>query len=171
MNLEQLAIFDNKAESPDELSFRKGDIVTVLENPPNDLHGWLLCSLRGVQGIAPANRLRVISWEYDNICVARPVAESLSSDQTVYQVPKLQRESENGHGLYDVPVSNNHEDSIYQLPSFQVEPDSSTYQVPKNDIDCTESFYNVPSQPKYAHESKEDVVNGPFKISKPTNKV
>uniref|UniRef100_UPI00358FFF44 embryonal Fyn-associated substrate-like isoform X2 n=1 Tax=Myxine glutinosa TaxID=7769 RepID=UPI00358FFF44 len=168
------ATFDNKAESPDELSFRKGDIVTVLENPPNDLHGWLLCSLRGVQGIAPANRLRIISWEYDNVGGARPAAistETPSSDQTVYQVPKLQRESENGHDLYDVPGSNNPEDSLYQLPSFQVEQDESIYQVPKGDIDCVESFYNVPSQPKHAQESKEDVVDGPFKISKPTNKV
>ncbi|RWS17845.1 breast cancer anti-estrogen resistance protein 1-like protein [Dinothrombium tinctorium] len=59
------ALYDNSSESPDELAFCKGDILTVLEQNPNGLEGWWLCSLRGRQGIAPGNRLRLIPGMYD----------------------------------------------------------------------------------------------------------
>ncbi|XP_069044823.1 embryonal Fyn-associated substrate [Lepisosteus oculatus] len=54
------ALFDNAAESPDELAFRKGDILMVLERDRGDVPGWWLCSLHGRQGIAPGNRLRLL---------------------------------------------------------------------------------------------------------------
>lgn len=59
------AVYDNMAESPDELAFRKGDILTVLEQNTNGLEGWWLCSLRGRQGICPGNRLRLLAGMYD----------------------------------------------------------------------------------------------------------
>ncbi|KAM4537517.1 embryonal Fyn-associated substrate isoform 1-T2 [Odontesthes bonariensis] len=54
------ALFDNTAESPEELAFRKGDILMVLEQEQSGGTGWWLCSLHGRQGIAPANRLRLL---------------------------------------------------------------------------------------------------------------
>uniref|UniRef100_A0A8C3KEU5 Breast cancer anti-estrogen resistance protein 1 n=1 Tax=Calidris pygmaea TaxID=425635 RepID=A0A8C3KEU5_9CHAR len=54
------ALYDNVAESPDELSFRKGDIMTVLERNTQGLDGWWLCSLHGRQGIVPGNRLKIL---------------------------------------------------------------------------------------------------------------
>ncbi|XP_071765215.1 embryonal Fyn-associated substrate isoform X1 [Centroberyx gerrardi] len=54
------ALFDNTAESPEELAFRKGDILMVLEQEQGGGPGWWLCSLHGRQGIAPANRLRLL---------------------------------------------------------------------------------------------------------------
>lgn len=54
------ALFDNTAESPEELAFRKGDILMVLEREQGGGPGWWLCSLHGRQGIAPANRLRLL---------------------------------------------------------------------------------------------------------------
>ncbi|XP_061565989.1 embryonal Fyn-associated substrate isoform X1 [Cololabis saira] len=54
------ALFDNTAESPEELAFRKGDILMVLEQEKGGGPGWWLCSLHGRQGIAPANRLRLL---------------------------------------------------------------------------------------------------------------
>ncbi|XP_070785955.1 embryonal Fyn-associated substrate [Enoplosus armatus] len=54
------ALFDNTAESPEELAFRKGDILMVLEQQQSGGPGWWLCSLHGKQGIAPANRLRLL---------------------------------------------------------------------------------------------------------------
>ncbi|XP_061664412.1 embryonal Fyn-associated substrate [Syngnathoides biaculeatus] len=54
------ALFDNTAESPEELAFRKGDILMVLEQEQSGGPGWWLCSLHGRQGIAPANRLRLL---------------------------------------------------------------------------------------------------------------
>ncbi|KAL4623611.1 embryonal Fyn-associated substrate-like [Arapaima gigas] len=54
------ALFDNTAESPEELAFRKGDILMVLDHEGGG-PGWWLCSLHGRQGIAPANRLRLLN--------------------------------------------------------------------------------------------------------------
>uniref|UniRef100_A0A673X1A6 Breast cancer anti-estrogen resistance protein 1 n=1 Tax=Salmo trutta TaxID=8032 RepID=A0A673X1A6_SALTR len=59
------ALYDNVAESPDELSFRKGDIMTVLERDTQGLDGWWLCSLHGRQGIVPGNRLKILVGMYD----------------------------------------------------------------------------------------------------------
>ncbi|XP_043483838.1 breast cancer anti-estrogen resistance protein 1 [Leptopilina heterotoma] len=60
------ALFDNIAEAPDELAFRKGDVLTVLEQNTASLEGWWLCTLRGRQGICPGNRLRLLPGQYDN---------------------------------------------------------------------------------------------------------
>lgn len=43
------ALYDNIAEAPDELAFRKGDVLTVLEQNTSGLEGWWLCALRGRQ--------------------------------------------------------------------------------------------------------------------------
>lgn len=55
------ATYDNIAESPDEIAFRRGDVVTVIEQDTSGLEGWWLCSLRGKTGIAPGNRLKLLS--------------------------------------------------------------------------------------------------------------
>jgi hypothetical protein len=45
------AIYDNIAESPDELAFRRGDVLTIIEQDAAGLDGWWLCTLRGRQVI------------------------------------------------------------------------------------------------------------------------
>ncbi|XP_015263748.1 PREDICTED: breast cancer anti-estrogen resistance protein 1 [Gekko japonicus] len=65
LNVLAKALYDNVAESPDELSFRKGDIMTVLERNTQGLEGWWLCSLHGRQGIVPGNRLKILVGMYD----------------------------------------------------------------------------------------------------------
>ncbi|XP_076635960.1 serine_rich_CAS and FAT-like_CAS_C domain-containing protein p130CAS [Colletes latitarsis] len=59
------AVYDNIAEAPDELAFRKGDVLTVLEQNTSGLEGWWLCALRGRQGICPGNRLKLLVGQYD----------------------------------------------------------------------------------------------------------
>lgn len=54
------ALYDNIAESPDELAFRRGDLLTVLEQNTGGSEGWWLCSLRG----------RQVSSEQDFIFIA-----------------------------------------------------------------------------------------------------
>eukprot|EP00070_Physeter_catodon_P044010 XP_028350904.1 embryonal Fyn-associated substrate [Physeter catodon] len=55
------ALYDNTAESPQELSFRRGDVLRVLQREgAGGLHGWCLCSLRGQRGIVPANRVKLL---------------------------------------------------------------------------------------------------------------
>lgn len=51
------ALYDNIAEAPDELAFRKGDVLTVLEQNTSGLEGWWLCSLRGRQVINDPSKL------------------------------------------------------------------------------------------------------------------
>ncbi|NXT13908.1 CASS4 protein, partial [Prunella fulvescens] len=72
------ALYDNKAECPDELAFRRGDIVTVLEQRVPGSEGWWRCSLHGQHGLAPANRLQLLP----------PSAEPPAS-HGIYQVPSV----------------------------------------------------------------------------------
>ncbi|XP_018411648.1 PREDICTED: embryonal Fyn-associated substrate isoform X2 [Nanorana parkeri] len=69
------ALYDNAAESPEELSFRRGDVMLVLERDAHTLGGWWRCSLRGKQGIAPGNRLRLLPEE--------------NAQENEYQAPRL----------------------------------------------------------------------------------
>lgn len=43
------AIYDNLADTPDELAFKKGDILTVIEQDSDGCEGWWLCTVRGRQ--------------------------------------------------------------------------------------------------------------------------
>lgn len=61
------AMYDNIAESPDELAFRRGDLVTVLEQNTSGIEGWWLCTLRGRQGICPGNRLRIVAGVFEEM--------------------------------------------------------------------------------------------------------
>ncbi|XP_060766732.1 cas scaffolding protein family member 4 [Neoarius graeffei] len=65
------ALYDNTAESPDELAFHKGDVVVVIEQTVEGSVGWWKCSLHGQEGLAPANRLRL-----------------LSPSESIYQIPR-----------------------------------------------------------------------------------
>ncbi|XP_053673358.1 breast cancer anti-estrogen resistance protein 1 [Anopheles nili] len=69
------ATFDNIAESTDELAFRKGEILTVIETDTNGLKGWWLCQLRGRQGICPGNRLKIVQ-SHDSGCFTLSPASS-----------------------------------------------------------------------------------------------
>ncbi|XP_052894936.1 breast cancer anti-estrogen resistance protein 1 isoform X2 [Anopheles moucheti] len=69
------ATFDNIAESTDELAFRKGETLTVIETDTNGLKGWWLCQLRGRQGICPGNRLKIIQ-SHDSGCFTLSPASS-----------------------------------------------------------------------------------------------
>jgi len=56
--LQAKALFSNVADTPEELSFEAGDVLTVLELDVAGAAGWWLCTLNGQTGIAPGNRLR-----------------------------------------------------------------------------------------------------------------
>ncbi|KAM9501639.1 uncharacterized protein Hap1MRO34_012702 [Clarias gariepinus] len=105
-------LFDNAAESPGELAFRKGDILMVLEQEQDGGPGWWLCSLQGRQGIAPANRLRLLQTAPD-----APRAPSVDS---VYLSPVQQghvnrHRLEDGDGVYLSPPSP--AEGVYQSPA------------------------------------------------------
>ncbi|SPP84790.1 breast cancer anti-estrogen resistance protein 1 isoform X1 [Drosophila guanche] len=69
------AIYDNYADSPDELPFKKGDILTVIEQDTEGIQGWWLCALKNRQGLCPGNRLRILN-SYDSGCFSPSPASS-----------------------------------------------------------------------------------------------
>ncbi|NWY56427.1 CASS4 protein, partial [Chionis minor] len=86
------ALYDNKAECSDELAFRKGDILTVLDQNVIGSEGWWKCSLHGRQGLAPANRLQLLAASQAVLLppsTPSDSAESPAGQQNIYQVPSV----------------------------------------------------------------------------------
>ncbi|XP_069586756.1 enhancer of filamentation 1 [Ranitomeya imitator] len=108
-NLMARALFDNVPECAEELSFRKGDILTVIEQNTGGLEGWWLCSLHGRQGIAPGNRLKLLIG---------PV-----SDSSKHDIPKQEASPQScyQHQIYQVPQSS-FQDSVYHVPPSHHSP-------------------------------------------------
>lgn len=81
------ALYDNTAESPQELSFRRGDVLRVLQREgAGGLDGWCLCSLHGQQGIVPANRVKLLPAgpvPKPGLAPASPTPEPGSEEQEV----------------------------------------------------------------------------------------
>uniref|UniRef100_A0A673IWZ3 Cas scaffold protein family member 4 n=1 Tax=Sinocyclocheilus rhinocerous TaxID=307959 RepID=A0A673IWZ3_9TELE len=76
----------------DELAFRKGDIIMVLEKNVAESIGWWKCALHGCQGLAPANRLAPLSpAEAEKLCMNLGTERDYLSNhchQNIYQTPK-----------------------------------------------------------------------------------
>ncbi|NWV68719.1 CASS4 protein, partial [Malurus elegans] len=122
------ALYDNKAECPDELAFRRGDILTVLERHVVGSEGWWRCSLHGRHGLAPANRLQLLPP-----APASPRPPPAHSDpteipagqQNIYQVPSVPKAT--------APVSATYEkmEGWVQCPARgSATPARAVYQVP-----------------------------------------
>lgn len=112
-NLMAKALYDNMPESPEELAFRKGDILTVIEQNTGGLEGWWLCSLHGRQGIAPGNRLKLLigpMFESPSPVTSSGAAQALPQTPTPQQTP-----GSGASALYQVPLQNPQQ-SIYQVP-------------------------------------------------------
>ncbi|XP_029807064.1 embryonal Fyn-associated substrate isoform X1 [Suricata suricatta] len=120
------ALYDNTAESPQELSFRRGDVLRVLQREgAGGLDGWCLCSLHGQQGIVPANRVKLLPAgpepqpSLTQVLPAQPgsphpAPEHSNDDQEVYVVPPPARPCSNlGPPTGPCPPS---PDPIYKVP-------------------------------------------------------
>ena len=59
--LKAKALYNNIAETQEELSFAQGDILTVVEKDVGGITGWWLCTLKDRTGIAPGNRLKLLA--------------------------------------------------------------------------------------------------------------
>ncbi|KAI5716477.1 hypothetical protein M8J76_007090 [Diaphorina citri] len=148
------ALYDNVAEAPDELVFRKGDLLTVLEQNTSGIEGWWLCVLRGRQGICPGNRLKIVAGMYANesneavsndfntlqkqgkrrswnIQPNKVMTPHKVGDVFLYDVSAMQK--------YDVPRSQNwttpHSSSVVE----------SSYDVPPHPIPVQLDYANLPS--------------------------
>ncbi|CAM4547769.1 cas scaffolding protein family member 4 isoform X1 [Lepidochelys kempii] len=122
------ALYDNKAECSDELAFRKGDILTVLEQNVLESEGWWKCSLHGRQGLAPANRLQLLAGSQEGTLSpsSEPDSQELPiSQQNIYQVPSAPKSSTLS------PTYERMDSWIKPLPSsVSSPPTQEIYQVP-----------------------------------------
>ncbi|XP_029290169.1 LOW QUALITY PROTEIN: breast cancer anti-estrogen resistance protein 1 [Cottoperca gobio] len=165
LNVLAKALFDNVAESPDELSFRKGDIMTVLERDTQGLDGWWLCSLHGRQGIVPGNRLKILVGMYDSKQQAIPStpepATSCPSSQVQRPLPPLSAYAKptpatssatSSSGYPKKPLSSTQYTSMhpaYSSPSPAQPSLDSVYMMPPSHgpKPSPQSLYQVPSGP------------------------
>nr|XP_023693094.1 cas scaffolding protein family member 4-like [Paramormyrops kingsleyae] len=183
-NLLAKALYDNTAESPEELAFRKGDIITVMEQNVDGSHGWWRCSLHGRQGLAPANRLHLLSPAQmrafaqvglQTLCAGRSLTGSWSRPN-IYQTPTVPRPPpseayEPMDRIYRVPFSPklNHESSGKRTtdlqtsmdkkhPSLKSEGKVSPSKIPGKCVAAAE-VYDVPTHPlrAFTTESNYDV--------------
>lgn len=118
-NLMARALYDNVPECAEELAFRKGDILTVIEQNTEGLEGWWLCSLHGRQGIVPGNRVKLL---------VGPVQESPSNQD----MPNS--------GSVHQPLN---QQKLYQVPSAHASPQDPVYQVPPSYVN--QAIYQVPT--------------------------
>ncbi|XP_049642307.1 breast cancer anti-estrogen resistance protein 1 isoform X2 [Suncus etruscus] len=165
LNVLAKALYDNVAESPDELSFRKGDIMTVLERDTQGLDGWWLCSLHGRQGIVPGNRLKILVGMHDKKAAgpgpgppapsAQPTAPYTAmlptafpaQPDSVYLVPTPGKAQQ---GLYQAPSSSPQfqsppakQPSAFPKPGAH-HPAPDLYQVPPGPGSPAQDIYQVP---------------------------
>ncbi|XP_054887950.1 breast cancer anti-estrogen resistance protein 1 isoform X3 [Poeciliopsis prolifica] len=165
-NILAKALYDNVAESPDELSFRKGDIMTVLERDTQGLDGWWLCSLHGRQGIVPGNRLKILVGMYDSkqqhqvtpttpdpaVSCATPLVQRPLLTQSAYAKPTPPNSAS------PAPVYANK-----PLPSVQYTSMHPAYSGPNPVQPSTDSVYMMPPShgPKVSSQSVYQVPCGP----------
>ena len=159
------ALFDNLADAPDELSFRKGDIVTVIEQDVDGINGWWLCLLHGRQGIVPGNRLKIVpSYNLDNVD-KKPNRGSYSTDDLSdsfdggsfsdgqlhqspdYDIPPEPVKANHGE-IIDYPTPGNvnvtsyhNPEEVYDFPKADFD---LVYDTPKTDQLVGEEMYDIP---------------------------
>ncbi|XP_037624217.1 cas scaffolding protein family member 4 [Sebastes umbrosus] len=116
MNKLAKALYDNTAECADELAFRRGDIVMVMDQNVAGTSGWWMCSLYGRHGLAPANRLQLLPQTCGTAAGTlgrdinkHKVTEAETDAQNIYQIPSVPRPSSSpAYERMDV---------IYKIPS------------------------------------------------------
>ncbi|XP_006883369.1 PREDICTED: embryonal Fyn-associated substrate [Elephantulus edwardii] len=156
------ALYDNTAESPQELSFRRGDVLRVLQREgAGGLDGWCLCSLHGQQGIVPANRVKLLpAGPAPKPSTSQgPPTEHGSKDQEVYVVPPPARPCPTS-GPLSGPCPRS-PDAIYKIPRG-----SGTQLAASGD---TLEVYDVP--PTALRLPSSDPYDSPASFSRPLAQV
>uniref|UniRef100_A0A8D3DYQ3 Cas scaffold protein family member 4 n=1 Tax=Scophthalmus maximus TaxID=52904 RepID=A0A8D3DYQ3_SCOMX len=148
------SLYDNSAECADELAFRKGDIVVVVDQHVAGTSGWWMCSLYGRHGLAPANRLQLIPQteigaSSPHHAMDKPIridATANDSMQNIYQIPIVPRPSSSP--AYE------RMDMIYKVPSTPFLPQKDT---------SPEWIYDVPVGPEKPSPPQGSYDSMPYK--------
>uniref|UniRef100_A0A3Q3NMP9 Cas scaffold protein family member 4 n=1 Tax=Mastacembelus armatus TaxID=205130 RepID=A0A3Q3NMP9_9TELE len=125
MKCKRRSLYDNTAECADELAFRKGDIVMVIDQNVAGTSGWWMCSLYGRHGLAPANRLQLLPQTVTSprsLCHATERSKLIDTEtddsmQNIYQIPSVPR-------LSSSPAYERM-DMIYKVPSIPLSASKS----------------------------------------------
>lgn len=134
------ARYNNLAEAPDELSFRQGDIVTVVQKDFNKQLDWWLCELRGNVGMVPANYFEVFhdhdgGASYD---VPRPSSKGSRTSASPQATPLRAV-------ISPQPLSTEATDSpIYDLPPRESEATDRDYDLPPPETNSGVEIYDRP---------------------------
>uniref|UniRef100_A0A8C9WK54 Cas scaffold protein family member 4 n=1 Tax=Scleropages formosus TaxID=113540 RepID=A0A8C9WK54_SCLFO len=131
-----------------ELAFRKGDIVTVMDLNVPGSHGWWKCSLHGRQGLAPANRLHLLNllqvevqnpYQVPSMCRPSPSQTYEPMDRN-YKVPFAHQLA--SRGLGPSPKSQSSQGLEMPISSYKVRPSphAEHYDVPPQ----TRRVYDIP---------------------------
>lgn len=159
------ALYDNVAESPDELSFRKGDIMTVLERDTQGLDGWWLCSLHGRQGIVPGNRLKILVGMYDSKQQQQVPDPATSCPASMAQRPLPPQSAYAKPSLSPSPAAIATSSAGFNkpLPSAQYTSMHPAYSTPCPAQPNPDSVYMMPPShgPKPSPQSLYQVPSGP----------
>ena len=131
------ARYNNVAEAGDELSFRQGDIVTVVKKDFNNQVDWWLCELRGKVGMVPANYLEVFH-DYDASVYDIPRPNSKGprpsiSPQAISNACVSPAQPPIDAPIYDLPPSSMVEEDLdqdYDLPPAEANAEFDTYYRP-----------------------------------------
>ncbi|XP_024125306.1 cas scaffolding protein family member 4 [Oryzias melastigma] len=165
MNKLAKALYDNTAECAEELAFRRGDILTVLDQNVSGTSEWWRCKLYGRHGLAPANRLELLPQAATTENTVNQEAErTIDSAQNIYQIPSVPRQVtspvyEPMKAIYKVPSA---PPSASKCSAFQHSPGESDADKPsffsissspKGDV------YDIPSQPRLACFFTESLVS------------
>uniref|UniRef100_A0A3P8TKC5 Breast cancer anti-estrogen resistance protein 1 n=1 Tax=Amphiprion percula TaxID=161767 RepID=A0A3P8TKC5_AMPPE len=169
LNVLAKALYDNVAESPDELSFRKGDIMTVLERDTQGLDGWWLCSLHGRQGIVPGNRLKILVGMYDSKQQqqATPPTPDLlvscSASQVQRPLPIQSTYAKPAPALSSAAIATSSGFATKPLPSTQYTSMHPAYSTPSPAQPNPDSVYMMPPShgSKPSPQSLYQVPSGP----------
>uniref|UniRef100_A0A3Q2TJY3 Cas scaffold protein family member 4 n=1 Tax=Fundulus heteroclitus TaxID=8078 RepID=A0A3Q2TJY3_FUNHE len=166
------ALYDNTAECADELAFRKGDIVTVMDQNVANTSGWWMCSLYGRHGLAPANRLELLSPTVTAAGHLRHDAEKATlntakNGKNIYQIPSVPRPISSP--AYEIMDMNCWTNNLFFLKVYVVQPplaQDPNYDIPvpsgtEYQHKITSGFSTLPTILK--HERIYDVPAGPEK--------
>ncbi|NXN94681.1 CASL protein, partial [Rhinopomastus cyanomelas] len=132
-NLMARALYDNVPECAEELAFRKGDILTVIEQNTEGLEGWWLCSLHGRQGIVPGNRVKLLIGPV--VQDSPPGQETANSGLMHQSFSQPSSHASARDPVYQVPPSHLNQ-GIYQIPTGHGLVGQDVYQVPPSMQRC-----------------------------------
>ncbi|RVE72951.1 hypothetical protein OJAV_G00043830 [Oryzias javanicus] len=168
MNKLAKALYDNTAECAEELAFRRGDILTVLDQNVSGTSEWWRCVLYGRHGLAPANRLELLPQAATTESTVNQEAErTKDSAQNIYQIPSVPRPVtspvyEPMKAIYKVPsappsASKGSVQSAFQHSTGESDAEKPSFfsmgSSPKGDV------YDIPSQPRPAFFFTESLVS------------